>query len=275
MAKPQKKVNKKPLIWVGIAAVIVMALILTAVFFFMDSKEPENLSYQPKPTQPPLQSYYDPNDFVLDDNGFMTCLTQDYSIGIDVSSHQGQIDWQQVKEAGVEFVFIRVGRRGTTEGQIYADELAHQNYEGAKEAGLKIGAYFFSQAVTIKEAEEEAWFVLKEIADWELDMPVVFDWEWGGEGSRTTNLSPSMLTQCNLSFCQIIYNAGFEPMVYFNKHQGLEQMDLDTLKWYGFWLAMYDSEMLFPYKVDCWQYTQTGTVPGIEGNVDLNIYLHE
>ena len=84
-----------------------------------------------------------------------------------------------------------------------------------------------------------------------------------------------MLTQCNLSFCQIIYNAGFEPMVYFNEHQGLEQMDLDTLKWYGFWLAMYDSEMLFPYKVDCWQYTQTGTVPGIEGNVDLNIYLHE
>ena len=179
MAKPQKKVNKKPLIWIGIVAVIAMALILTAVFFFMDSKEPENLSYQPQPTQAPLQSYYDPNDFVLDDNGFMTCLTRDYSIGIDVSSHQGQVDWQQVKDAGVEFVFIRVGRRGTTEGQIYTDELAHQNYAGAKEVGLKIGAYFFSQAVTIKEAEEEAWFVLKEIADWELPffigrIPVIY-----------------------------------------------------------------------------------------------------
>ena len=274
MARSRKKVNNKQLLWIGICAVVVMALILTVIFLFMNAKTPEDLSYQPVPTEPPLVSYYNPDDFILDENGFMTCLTEDYSIGIDVSSHQGEVDWQQVKDAGIEFVFIRVGRRGTTEGQLYLDELAQQNYQGAKEAGLKVGAYFFSQAITPKEAEEEAWFVLKEVADWELDLPMVYDWEWGGEGSRTTDLSPSILTQCNLSFCQIIYNAGLEPMIYFNEHQGLEQMDLEALKWYGYWLAMYDSPMIFPYQVDCWQYTQTGTVPGIEGNVDLNIYLH-
>lgn len=272
MAKLQKKGNNKRLLWILISAVVVMLLILTAIFLFMDAVEP---NHQPTPTAPPPVSYYDPEDFVLEENGFMTCLTQDYSIGIDVSSHQGEIDWQQVKDAGVEFVFIRVGRRGTTEGQLYKDESAQQNYEGAKAVGLKVGAYFFSQAITPKEAEEEAWFTLKEIADWELDLPVVYDWEWGGEESRTTNLSPSILTQCNLSFCQIIYSAGLEPMVYFNEHQGLEQMDLETLKWYGYWLAMYDTEMDFPYRVDYWQYTETGTVPGINGNVDLNIYLYE
>ena len=258
MAKPRKKVNNKRLWCLIISAIVVMALILTAVFLFMKAKEPENLDYRPNPT-PPLVSYYNPDDFVLDENGFMTCLTE---------------DWQKVKDAGIEFVFIRVGRRGTTEGQLYKDERAQEYYTGAKEVGLKIGAYFFSQAIAPKEAEEEAWFILKEIADWELDLPVVYDWEWGGEGSRTTDLSPSILTECNRSFCQIIYNAGLEPMIYFNEHQGLEQMDLESLKWYGYWLAMYDSPMNVPYQVDCWQYTQTGTVPGIKGNVYLNIYLY-
>lgn len=271
MAKQRKKVNKLQLLWIGLAAIVLMGIILTVIFLFMDTQEPEVVDYAP----PPMQNFYNPDNFALDENGFMTCLSQDYSVGIDVSSLQGEIVWQEVKDAGVEFVFIRVGRRGTTEGLLYPDDMAQDYYKGAKEVGLKIGAYFYSQATSPKEAEEEAWFVLKEIADWELDLPVVYDWEWGGEGSRTTNLSPSILTQCNLSFCQIIYNAGLEPMIYFNRYQGLEQMDLETLKWNGFWLAMYDTQIDFPYPVDCWQYSETGTVPGIQGNVDLNIYLHE
>ncbi len=273
MPKLRKKLNKKQLLWLGVAIVIGLILILTAVFVIMDSRPPIELDYQPLTPPPKITSPYKPSDFMLNEKGFMTCLTSDYATGIDVSFYQGEIDWQQVRDAGVEFVFIRVGRRGSTEGQIYGDELAQENYAGAKEAGLKIGAYFYSQAISPKEAEEEAWFVLKEIADWKLDLPVVFDWEWGGEGSRTTDLSPAILTQCNLSFCQIIENAGLKPMIYFNEHQGLEQMNLQALEKYPFWLAMYESDMDFPYKVDYWQYTQTGTVPGIEGDVDLNIYL--
>lgn len=271
MPKQKEKIKKEQLIWISVAVLAAMLLVLGCVYAVMKNTEPPAPPEIVQETLPP--SYYDPEDFQLDENGFMTCLTADYATGIDVSFYQGEIDWQQVKDAGVEFVFIRVGSRGTTEGRIYADEMAQQYYEGAKAAGLQIGAYFYSQAVTPKEAEEEAWFVLDQIADWELDKPVTFDWEWGGEGSRTDGLDPYMLNLCCVSFCNIIENAGLQPMVYFNAYQGLEQMDLPFLQDIPFWLAMYDAPMEFPYRVDYWQYTADGTVPGIDGTVDLNIHL--
>ena len=248
-----------------------MLLVLVGVYAAMSNAEPPPPPETPEETLP--ANYYNPEDFQLDENGFMSCLTADYEIGIDVSFYQGEIDWQQVKAAGVEFVFIRVGSRGTTEGKLYADEMAQQYYEGAKAAGLQIGAYFYSQAVTPKEAEEEAWFVLDQIANWELDKPVAYDWEWGGQDSRTDGIDPYMLNLCCVSFCNIIENAGLQPMIYFNAYQGLEQMDLPFLQDIPFWLAMYDTPMEFPYRVDYWQYSAEGTIPGIAGIVDLNIHL--
>lgn len=272
MQKQKEKIKKEQLLWILIAAVTAMVIILAGVYAFMQGAEPpQQTPTEPEETQPP--SYYDPADFQLDEKGFMTCLTADYAIGIDVSFYQGEINWQQVKDAGVEFVFIRVGSRGTTEGKLYEDEKAQQYYEQAKAAGLKVGAYFYSQAITPKEAEEEAWFTLQTIANWELDLPVAYDWEWGGEDSRTDGLDPQMLTLCCQSFCNIIKNAGLEPMIYFNSYQGLEQMELTKLQEYPFWLAMYDTPMEFPYPVDYWQYTATGTVPGIETDVDVNIFI--
>ncbi len=272
MQKQKEKINQKQLLWILIVAVTGMAIILCGVYAMMQGAEPPELPQQePQETLP--TSYYDPADFVLDENGFMTCLTADYAIGIDVSVYQGEINWQQVRDAGVEFVFIRVGNRGTTVGKLYEDEMAQQYYAEAKAAGLKIGAYFYSQAVTPKEAEEEAWFVLQSIANWDLDLPVAYDWEWGGEDSRTDGLDPQMLTQCCLSFCNIIENAGLKPMLYFNSYQGLEQMGLEQLQEYPFWLAMYDTPMEFPYRVDYWQYTASGTVPGMDTDVDLNIFI--
>lgn len=274
MPKQKQKIKKEQLLWIGIAILAGMVIILSGVYALMQGTEPpQQMPTEPQETQP--VSYYDPADFQLDENGFMTCLTSDYETGIDVSFYQGNIDWQQVKDAGADFVFIRVGGRGTTEGNIYEDDNAQIYYEGAKAAGLKVGAYFFSQAVTPKEAEEEAWFVLQKVANWELDLPVVYDWEWGGEDSRTDGVEPRMLTLCCLSFCNVVKNAGLSPMLYFNAYQGLNQMELDRLKNYPFWLAMYDTPMEFPYRVDYWQYSATGTVPGIEGIVDLNIFLPE
>lgn len=272
MQKQKEKLKKEQLLWILIAVVTGMVIILAGVYGFMQGTEPpEQTPTEPEQTQP--SSYYDPADFQLDENGFMTCLTADYATGIDVSFYQGEVDWQQVRSAGVEFVFIRVGSRGTTEGKLYEDEKAQQYYKDAKAAGLKIGAYFYSQAVTPKEAEEEAWFVLQKIADWQLDLPVAYDWEWGGEGSRTDNMDKQMLTRCCLSFCEIIKNAGLSPILYFNSYQGIRQMELEKLQDIPFWLAMYDAPMEFPYRVDYWQYTASGTVPGIEGIVDLNIFL--
>lgn len=216
---------------------------------------------------------YDPEDFVLDENGFMTCLSGESKLGIDVSGHQGEIDWQAVKASGVDFVFIRVGNRGTTEGKLYPDGYAQDYYTGAKEAGLAVGAYFFSQAITVQEAQAEARYVLQQVKQWELELPIVFDWEWVSEDSRTANMDPELLTRCTEAFCQIIENAGFTPMIYFNYSQGLELLDLNRLADYYFWLALYEPDLVFPYRVDFWQYSCEGVVPGISGNVDLNLYL--
>ena len=268
----KKKTNKQLKTYLAILASVLAVLVLLALILTLGryTSEPP-VETEPSETIPP-ETTTEATEFTYDET-FPTDPAVDSRLGIDVSEHQKNIDWGQVKAAGVEFVFIRVGSRGTTEGKLYADEMAQQYYQGAKDAGLQVGAYFYSQAVTPKEAEEEAWFVLDQIANWELDKPVAYDWEWGGQDSRTDGIDPYMLNLCCVSFCNIIENAGLQPMIYFNAYQGLEQMDLPFLQDIPFWLAMYDTPMEFPYRVDYWQYTAEGTIPGIAGIVDLNIHL--
>ena len=153
------------------------------------------------------------------------------------------------------------------------DAMAQTNYLGAKEAGLKVGCYFFSQAITVEEAVEEAEYVMDIIADWELDMPLVYDWECLAVDYRTMGVDARLLTDCTKAFCDTVKLAGYEPMVYFNPNQSYKEMYLEELTDYGFWLAMYSDEMNYPYKVDMWQYTNQGTVPGITGNVDINLFF--
>lgn len=215
---------------------------------------------------------YTPEDFTTDGE-YVECITGQSRFGIDVSYWQGDIDWQQVKDAGVEFVMIRVGWRGSVQGVLDIDEYAQQNYEGAKAVGIDVGCYFFSQAISPEEAVEEAEYVLELIRDWELDMPVVYDWEYISADSRTGNVDARLLTDCTIAFCKRIRQAGYTPMVYFNADQSHKQMFLEELTDYPFWLAMYESEMDYPYKIQMWQYTDAGTVPGIAGNVDLNLYF--
>lgn len=227
-----------------------------------------------EPTLPILNlpaNPYGPEDFSLE-NGYLTCTGGDSLLGVDVSAWQEQIDWQQVKEAGVDFAMIRLAWRGTSEGGIYPDERAVENYEGAKAAGLQVGGYFFSQAITPEEAVAEAEFLLAMTEGWEFDLPIVFDWEFV-EDARTDGTDAETLTACAKAFCRTVEAAGRRPMVYFNPIMAYYQIDLEALEDYGFWLAMWQAEMDFPYKVDMWQYTDQGTVPGIEGNVDLNIYF--
>ncbi len=222
---------------------------------------------------PPETNPYEPLDFYYED-GYLTCGAGKSTLGIDVSYWQGEIDWQQVKDAGIEFVIIRAGYRGTGEGTLEADSTANANYEGAKAAGLKVGAYMFSQAITVEEAVEEAEFIMDLVKDWELDMPIVYDWEYINETARTANMDARTLTDCTKAFCQTVREAGYDTMIYFNADQSHKQMYLSELTEYGFWLAMYEPVMDYPYKIDMWQYTNQGTVPGIQGNVDINLLLH-
>ena len=221
---------------------------------------------------PPPENPYGALDFHYEGD-YLACSSGESHLGIDVSYWQGDIDWQQVKDAGVEFVIIRVAYRGSGIGKLEADTMAQANYEGARAAGLKVGAYVFSQAITPEEAVEEADFALDLTKDWEMDMPLVYDWEYIDEESRTAGLDPRTLTDCTAAFCRTVVEAGRESMIYFNADQSHKQMYLSELVGYGFWLAMYGQTMDYPYKIDMWQYTNSGTVPGINGNVDLNLQL--
>ena len=233
-----------------------------------------------EPIQPPVEATretvepnpYTPEDFTTEGD-YVNCISGESQFGIDVSYWQGDIDWQQVKDAGVEFAMIRVGWRGSEQGLLDIDEYAQQNYEGAKAVGIKVGCYFFSQSISPEEAVEEAEYVLSLIEGWQVDMPVVYDWEYISADSRTGNMDARLLTDCTKAFCERIRQAGYTPMIYFNADQSHKQMYLEELTDYPFWLAMYESEMNYPYKIDMWQYSNTGTVPGINGNVDLNLYF--
>lgn len=274
-----------------IALAVLLLVILAGVFFLAMALEdpwisggtspaPENhatgSTMGPEttvPTEPPIPlNPYTPEDFVLE-NGYMTCAAGDYMHGIDVSFWQGEIEWQKVKESGVEFVMVRLGSRGSEQGVLSTDDNVYQNLNGAREAGLLVGGYFFSQAISVEEAVEEAHYVLDILNGFPLDMPVVFDWEFMGDQARTYHVGAELLTACTKTFCDVIEGAGYEAMVYFNPMQAKLKVNLEELVDYHFWLAMYDTPMDYPYQVDMWQYSCTGSVPGIQGDVDLNLYL--
>lgn len=195
--------------------------------------------------------------------------------GVDVSSYQPTVDWMQVKEAGIDFAMIRLGYRGYSTGKLDLDDSFLNHMEGAAEAGLDIGVYFFSQALTPEEAEEEARYVLTWLEGYDITYPVVFDWEEVSGPARTDEMNMLMLTACAEAFCKTIEAAGYEASVYFNQAYGYEQLNLVSLRDYEFWLAEYAPAPTFAYDFDMWQYTNEGTVPGIEGPVDLNIYFRK
>ena len=192
--------------------------------------------------------------------------------GIDVSKHQGEIDWQQVAEDGVEFAFIRVGLRGYGTGKLVEDEYFEQNVQGALSAGIKVGVYIYSQAINEEELLEEANLVLEKIAPYRIECPVVFDVEKvSGSNGRMNALSLEERTNLTLLFCQTIENAGYKPMIYHNMEMGALMLDLETLEDYDKWFAYYNPDFYYPYEYKIWQYSHKGSVKGIQGEVDLNI----
>ena len=159
------------------------------------------------------------------------------------------------------------------ERAINVDEMALQNLTGAKTAGLQVGAYFFSQAITADEAVEEARLALQVLGGMTLDLPLVYDWEFVTDSARTGTVDPDTLMDCIHAFCGEVERRGYEPMVYFNQSLARDMLKLEQLTRYPFWLAMYSDEMTYPYKIRFWQYSDQGYVPGIEGNVDLDLYF--
>lgn len=206
-------------------------------------------------------------------NGYLRYTDAQCMVGIDVSTHQGVIDWQAVADAGVEFAILRAGYRGSTEGRLYEDEQFRENLRGAREAGIRIGVYFFSQALDIQEAQEEAEFVCGLLEGETLDLPVFYDWEEVISDSRVESAASVPMTDCAIAFCESVERQGFQAGVYFNQSYGYRYLELERLQDYTLWLAEYGETPTFRYHFDCLQYTDSGAVAGIEGAVDLDLLI--
>lgn len=233
-----------------------------------EETQPEN------PTIPPERNPYDRYDFQYNRQNYLVLQNLESYPGVDVSAHQGSIDWRRVRNSGIDFAMIRLGYRGYGSGKLVEDEYAKKNLNGAKAAGLKIGAYFFSQALSIQEADEEIRFMLDILGEQSLDMPIILDWEIPAQDARTAKgMDARTLTDIQLHFCKVMSDKGYKPMVYFNWHQSENLYYLSELEDYPFWLALYQDRMTYPWRVEMWQYSDNGRVPGISGPVDLNVYM--
>ena len=225
----------------------------------------------------PENPYADQDLFVRDEKGRQTYTGGYYAQGIDVSGYQKDIDWEAVAGDGIDFALIRAGGRfygRYGSGAVYEDSYFDRNMQGAIDAGLDVGAYFFSNAVTVEEAIEEADLLLSKLEPYRehVTYPVVCDWEYlGGSGGRTYGVDSETITQCIAAFCDRVREAGYIPMLYFNTFCGYVKMDLRDLVQYDFWFAEYTSYPSCLYGFQFWQYSNTGRVAGISGNVDMNL----
>ena len=264
------KKNRSIAIFLLACLALVVCVIAVLLLFPEETIPPVILSEIPQFDGVP-KNEYDKDLFVRDD-GFLRYDGANSLVGIDVSSHQGQIDWHAVKNAGVDFAIIRAAYRGYTNGGLSEDECFKANLKGAKDAGLLVGVYLFSQAISEAEAAEEAAFALNLLDETELDLPVYFDWEYiDSDGARTGEMGSSQVTSFALRFCEDVEKAGYKAGVYFNKSMGYTVLNLSKVKDYEFWLAEYADVPAFYFRFETWQYTDKGTVPGIGGIVDLNI----
>ena len=224
-----------------------------------------------------LSEFMDEN-FVTDENGRMTYMGDDGVIthaGIDVSKFQGEIDWAKVKESGIEFAIIRAGLRGYgAEGKIVEDETYRANIEGAIANGIKVGVYFFSQAVNEEEAKEEAQTILDLVEGYPLDYPIYIDIEQVADSaSRTRNVSPETRTAVVRTFLSAVEGAGYQGGIYGNLKSFLMLLDVKQLEEYPKWYAAYSMPLYYPYRYHMLQYSENGNVDGINGHVDMNIYF--
>lgn len=192
--------------------------------------------------------------------------------GINISEIQDYVDFTAVKKSGIDFVMLRVGARGYGTGQLILDDYFFDNLKRATDAGLNVGVYFFSQAITVEEAVEEANMVIESLGDYNITYPVAYDMERIlNDAARTDVLSKSQRTEIAKAFLETIEEAGYKTLIYGNKEWLIKQIDMSKLTAYDVWLSQVADIPDYPYQFTMWQYNRGGTVDGVSGYVDLNI----
>ena len=249
-----------------------------------------------------LRKYY-PDDLVMNKNGAYCFVPRDDSLkthnfdsskvrtnsdgtygyvdgdlkvvkGIDVSAHQGEIDWAEVAATNVDFAMIRAVYRGYESGKLLEDKQFRTNIEEAHAKGIKVGAYIFTQAVNKQEVDEEISKLNGLLGTYELDYPVAIDVEdLVGSTERIESLGKDELTELIRYYCDKVNESGYTPMLYLNIDSALNMIDLAKFEDVKKWFAVYDTDFYYPYAYQMWQYKQTGRVSGIDGSVDLNLYF--
>lgn len=193
-------------------------------------------------------------------------------VGVDLSKNQEYVDFVKLKKAGIDFVMIRLGARGYESGQLVLDEYFYDNMKRAKDAGLEIGVYFFSQAVSEEEIAQEAEFVLTHLENYEITYPVAFMMEYiSNDSCRIENLSKKEKTQLAIDFMDIMKQSGYHTILYGSKQWLLKEIDLTALENYDIWLSSQGDFPEYPYHYNMWQYTKSAEIEGISNSAHLNI----
>ncbi|MBP3883447.1 MAG: glycoside hydrolase family 25 protein [Olsenella sp.] len=275
--------NKFPFVPLIAAVAILLVVALVRLVFFA---QPEDMAvFRPADTQlsaaiaestDVFSSPYDWANLEKDDKDRMTYTEGGKVVsrtGIDVSSHNGTIDWKKVAADGIDFAYIRIGYRGTVEGNVTQDTSFEKNFSEAKAAGLDVGVYFFSQAINEDEAIEEADFVISTLGNNNPRYPIAFDMEPSSSGSdRISSLSDSKRNAAARAFCKELMSKGYNAIVY-GSRSDLASYDLSDFIDYGFWFADYSDHPMMSLRLGIWQYTDSATVDGIPEKVDLDLDL--
>ncbi len=227
---------------------------------------------------------YDNNCFSLNDDSRMIYTKDDEEIGycgIDVSEHNGEIDWEEVASDGIDFVYIRAGYRGYGSGKMVEDKCFVQNIEGAKAAGLSVGIYYFTQAINENEAVEEADFVIERAEQYGVDIPIAIDVEKIDDPEadvRTTKISKDEYTRNVRAFCKRVESKGYGSIIYGNAKTFMMLVNMGELedkeKWFADYIGPNDYVPYFPYEFRIWQYDSNGSCRGVDGSVDMNLAFY-
>ena len=222
--------------------------------------------------------YYNGESYTSNSEGIVNELTGPVGssiLGIDVSYAQGVIDWNKVANAGIKFAIIRAAFRGYGTGRIVTDEWFERNIKGATAAGIKVGVYFFSQAINETEGAEEADYIVNQIRNYKVTLPVVIDTEYVSDSRARGNLiSKEIRTAAVKAFCERSLQRGYTPMIYASTSWLNNQLDMSKLSAYKVWVAQYYSRVTYNGKYHCWQYSSSGSVDGISNRVDMNYWYN-
>ncbi len=229
--------------------------------------------------QIPVNSYNTIN-FYLDDDGFMAYHDDDGNkishLGVDISYHQENVDWDAVKDSGIEFVMLRCGYRGYSEGALIEDEKFREYAQACNDRGIALGVYFFTQAVSVEEAISEAEFTLDLIKDYKISYPVAIDTEYIPDKTARTNtieIEEKLRSDMCAAFCDRIQKEGYYPMIYASENWIRRDLEYESLQGYDFWAAQYLEKNDFLYDFTIWQYTDKGFINGVDEVVDLDISM--